>query len=237
MNEMKNEDQLTLITGTSRGIGKFLAEYYVNKGHKVIGCSRSESSISLDGYEHFATSVSDEKGVKNIFRVIRNKYGYIHNLINNAGIASMNHTLLTPISTVHKVMDTNIIGTFLFSVEAAKLMQKRNYGRIVNLSTVATPLKLEGEAIYSASKAAIVSLTQIMAREFAEWNITVNAVGPTPVETDLIKSVPKEKMDRLLERQAISRFGTFEDIVNVIDFYLRQASGFITGQNLYLGGV
>jgi 3-oxoacyl-[acyl-carrier protein] reductase len=102
---------------------------------------------------------------------------------------------------------------------------------------VATPLKLEGEAVYAASKAAIVSLTEVMARELAEFGITVNALGPTPVETDLIRNVPKDKIDRLLARQAIARFGTFEDIANVIDFYIRPESDFVTGQNIYLGGV
>jgi 3-oxoacyl-[acyl-carrier protein] reductase len=96
---------------------------------------------------------------------------------------------------------------------------------------------LEGEAIYAASKAAIVSLTEVLARELAEFGVTVNAVGPTPVQTDLIRSVSKEKINRLLARQAIHRFGTFEDIANVIDFYLRKESEFITGQNIYLGGV
>jgi len=73
--------------------------------------------------------------------------------------------------------------------------------------------------------------------ELADFGITVNAVGPTPVETDLIRSVPREKMDRLLARQAIQRFGTFEDISNVIDFFIRKESDFVTGQNIYLGGV
>jgi 3-oxoacyl-[acyl-carrier protein] reductase len=129
------------------------------------------------------------------------------------------------------------VGTFLFCREAARLMQKNKYGRIINFSTVATPLKLEGEAIYAASKAAIVSLTEVMAREFAEFGITVNAVGPTPIKTDLIRSVPQDKMDRLIARQAIQRYGTFEDVANVIDFFLRPESDFITGQNIYLGGV
>jgi 3-oxoacyl-[acyl-carrier protein] reductase len=102
---------------------------------------------------------------------------------------------------------------------------------------VATPIKLDGEAAYAASKAAVGSLTEVLAREFASFGVTVNSVGPTPVPTDLIKNVPKEKMDRLLARQAIPRFGTFDDIVNVVDFYLRPESGFVTGQNLYLGGV
>ena len=134
-------------------------------------------------------------------------------------------------------MNTNAKGTFIFSREAFKLMKKNKYGRIVNFATVATPLKLDGEAIYAASKAAIITLTQIMAKEFAGEGITVNAIGPTPVQTDLIKNVPAEKIHRLLNLQSIHRFGEFKDIANVIDFYLNKESDFITGQVIYLGGI
>ena len=231
------DQPITLITGTRKGIGKFLAEHYVRQGHLVIGCSRSEIDWSLGGYEHYIADVADEAAVKRLFSAIRKKYGRLDHLINNAGVASMNHCILTPLSTVHNVLNTNVVGTFLFCREAAKLMQKRRYGRIVNFSTVAVPLKLEGEAIYAASKAAIISLTEVLARELAEFGITVNSVGPTPVETDLIRSVPEDKLDALLARLAIPRLGTFQDIANVIDFYLRKESAFITGQTIYLGGV
>lgn len=228
---------VTLVTGTSRGIGRYLAEYFVQHGHHVIGCSRGDIDWSVDEYAHYVADVSDEKAVKRLFSNVRKAYGRLDNLINNAGIASMNHSLLTPLSTVHDVLNTNLVGTFLFCREAAKLMKTKNFGRIVNFTTVAVPLKLEGEAVYVASKAAILSLTQVLAKEFAEFGITVNAVGPVPVETDLIRSVPGEKIERLLSRQAIRRFGTFEDIVNVVEFYLKPESDFITGQNLYLGGI
>jgi len=228
---------VTLITGTRKGIGKYLAEHYVKNGHHVIGCSRSAADWELPHYTHIEADVSDEKAVKILFRHIRENYGYLDNLINNAGIASMNHFMLTPTSAVENILKTNVIGTFLFSREAAKLMVKKKYGRIINFTTVATPLKLAGEAIYAASKAAIYSMTEVLARELAEYNITVNAIGPTPIETDLIRSVPAEKMQQLIARQAIRRLGTFEDVSNVIDFYLRKESDFITGQNLYLGGI
>jgi 3-oxoacyl-[acyl-carrier protein] reductase len=231
------DNPVTLITGTRVGIGKFLAEHYVRCGHHVIGCSRGSVEWALEGYEHFVADVSDENAVKIMFSSVRKKYGRLDHLINNAGVASMNHSLLTPLSTVHGIFNTNVVGTFLLSREAAKLMKRNNYGRIVNFTTVAVPLKLAGEAAYVASKAAVLSLTEVMAREFAEFGITVNAVGPVPVETDLIRSVPKDKIDRLLARQAIPRLGKFEDVANVIDFYLRKESGFVTGQNLYLGGV
>ncbi len=227
----------TLITGTRKGIGKYLAQYYLSNGHHVVGCSRNDADWSQDGYEHFATDVSNEENVKKIFKHLRKKYGCLHHLINNAGVAAMNHSLLTPMATVRKMLSTNVAGTFLFCREAAKLMQKNKFGRIINLSSVAVPLKLEGESIYAASKAAIVSLTAVLSKELAEFGITVNAIGPTPIQTDLIQGVPAEKLNELIGRQAIKRFGNFNDISNVIDFYIKPESDYITGQVINLGGV
>ncbi|MCW6035949.1 SDR family oxidoreductase [Spirulina subsalsa FACHB-351] len=231
------EAPITLITGTRKGIGYFLAQYYSKAGHIVIGCSRHTIDWELPHYEHYQVDVANEEQVKLLFSSIRKKYQRLDNLINNAGIASMNHALVTPISTVEKVLNTNVIGTFLFCREGAKLMKKNHYGRIVNFTTIAVPLKLAGEAIYVASKAAVLSLTEVLAKEFADLGITVNAVGPVPIETDLIRAVPPAKIQALLNQQAIKRFGTFEDVANVIDFFLRPESNFITGQHLYLGGV
>lgn len=228
---------VTLITGTRKGIGKYLVEHYVRQGHQVIGCSREAADWQLSGYTHVCADVSDENAVRKIMTLIRKTYGQLDHLINNAGIASMNHFLLTPLETAEKIFQTNLMGSFLFCREAAKLMVPKQFGRIVNFTTVATPLKLEGEAIYAASKAAIFSMTEVVARELASLGITVNSVGPTPIETDLIRSVPKEKMDSLIAKQAIKRFGTFDDVANVIDFFLRKESAFVTGQNIYLGGV
>lgn len=231
------DHQVMVITGTRKGIGRALAEHYASKGWKVIGCSRAPFASDLVNYEHYCLDVADENAVKNMFADIRRNHGRLDVLINNAGIASMNHILLTPASTAKSILDTNVIGTFLFCREAARLMQKTKFGRIINFSTVAVPLKLEGEAIYAASKAAILTLTQILSRELADFGITVNAIGPTPIKTDLIRSVPDEKINKLLESQAIHRFGDFSDVINVIDFFIKPESNFITGQVIYLGGV
>jgi len=149
----------------------------------------------------------------------------------------MNHALLTPLETVQRIMNTNVSGTFLFCREAAKLMKKNFFGRIVNFTSIATPLKLEGEAIYAASKAAVITLTQILARELAEFNITVNALGPTPIQTDLIRAVPPEKIAALISKQAIRRFGEFRDISHLIDFFIHPESDFVTGQVIFMGGI
>jgi 3-oxoacyl-[acyl-carrier protein] reductase len=228
---------VTLITGTRKGIGRFLAEHYVALGHRVIGCSREAPDWEHGSYTHVQADVTDEAQVNELFARVRRDFKRVDHLLNNAGIASMNHSLLTPFATVRRVMETNLGGTFLFSREAAKLMQRVKFGRIVNFSTVAVALKLEGEAAYVASKAAVEALTQVMARELGAFGVTVNAVGPVPIETDLIRAVPREKIAQLVDRQAIKRLGTYADVANVCDFFLKPDSAFITGQVIYLGGV
>jgi 3-oxoacyl-[acyl-carrier protein] reductase len=226
-----------LITGTSRGIGRGLAEYYLAKGDIVCGCSRAPASFDHQNYSHFELDVSNEGAVVAMVRAITRTHGRIDGLLNNAGIASMNHALLSTTATAQAIFATNFHGTFLFCREVAKTMVRRKTGRIVNFATVATPLRLEGESLYAASKAAVESFTEVLARELGPTGVTVNAVGPTPVPTDLIKSVPRAKMDALLARQAIRRFGAISDVINVVDFFLLPQSDFITGQIIYLGGV
>ncbi len=228
---------IVLITGTSKGIGKSLAEHYLDVGWAVIGCSRSPATIEHSAYTHYSLDATDEAAVVRMVRQIARGHGRIDALINNAGIAAMNALTTTPSASALRVMNTNFQSTFLCTREVAKVMMRVRSGRIVNFSTVAVPLRLEGEAVYAASKSAVETLTRVSARELGGFNVTVNAIGPTPVETDLIKAVPKAKIDALLARQSIARLGTFADISNVTDFFLSPASAFVTGQVIYLGGV
>jgi 3-oxoacyl-[acyl-carrier protein] reductase len=229
--------QIILITGTRKGIGRYLAEYYLSLENVVIGCSRFDSDLYHSNYKHFCLDIKDEKKVKDLFCYIKKTYGKLDILINNAGIASLNHSILTPLSTVEKLFQTNVFGCFLFSREASKLMKKNSFGRIINFSSIAVPINLEGEAIYAASKIAVEKLTKIMAKEVGNWGITINCIGPTPIDTDLIRAVPKNKIDKLLDQQAIKRLGSYGDVSNAIDFFIRKESSFITGQIIYLGGL
>lgn len=229
--------KVVLITGARKGIGRELSIHYLLKGYTVIGCSRGESDLEDENYKHFCLDVSDEKSVVKMVRGVKKEFGAIDILINNAGVASMNHFLTTSTSSVSKVFETNFLGAFIVSREVSKVMMKQKKGRIVNFTTVASALRLEGEAIYAASKSAVENFTQTIAKELSAYNITVNAIGPTPIETDLIKTVPKDKLDELLEKQSIKRFGTFEDVKNVVDFFVDDRSDFITAQVVYLGGV
>lgn len=227
---------IAIVTGTRKGLGKFIAQKLLASGWLVVGCSRRPADWEAPGYTHHELDVGDEAAVVKLVRETAAAHGRIDALVNNAGIAGMNHLLLTPASTVEKLFHTNFLGSFLFLREVAKIMSRQKQGRIVNFTTVATALDLEGEAVYAASKAAVESLTRVAARELGQNGITVNAVGPTPVATDLIKLVPEAKIHDLVQRQAIRRLGTETDVWNVVEFYLRPESEFITGQIIYLGG-
>lgn len=226
-----------VITGTYKGIGKQLAEYYLEKGHTVCGCSRHESSIEHMNYYHFVVDVTDETQVNAFARNVKKSISHVDALINNAGIASMNHFLMTPIETAKRLMDVNYFGNINMIRAFINLLKKSEHGRIVNFSSVAVPLALDGELAYSSSKAAVENMTHVLAKEISAFGVTVNSIGPTPIRTDLIAKVPEEKLNRILDSQAIHRFGEFSDVINVIDFYLNPNSDFITGQVIYLGGI
>lgn len=225
-----------VVTGTRKGLGKSIAAHWLGLGWRVCGCSRGKASLEHPDYRHHQLDVADERAVRAMMRDTVKAWGTVNALVNNAGIASMNHLVTTPLTSAESLLRTNVLGSFVCMREAAKAMRRNGSGRIVNFSTVAVPLALEGEALYAASKAAVETLTQVAARELAPWKITVNAVGPGPVDTGLIAGVPRERIDALTSRQAIQRLGTAADIINVIDFYLRPESAFVTGQVLYLGG-
>jgi 3-oxoacyl-[acyl-carrier protein] reductase len=226
-----------LITGTSRGIGEALAEHYLAAGDHVVGCGRSASSLSHERYTHCTLDVTDSGAVDRLFKDLKQRFKTLDVLINNAGVASMNAVALTPVEVARRVMETNFISAFNFTRESIRMMRKSPAARIVNISTVAVPLRLEGEAVYAASKSALETFTRIAAKEVAPFGITCNAVGPCPIRTKLTAGVPDTKIQTIIDAQAVRRWAVPADVVNVIDFFLRPESAMVTGQVVYLGGV
>jgi 3-oxoacyl-[acyl-carrier protein] reductase len=226
-----------LVTGASRGIGEALARHCLAQGDRVIGCSRKAAAIEHERYCHYSLDVTDDEAVARLFATVRTEFRTLDVLINNAGIASMNAIALTPLDAARRVIETNFLSTFSFTRAALRLMRGSAAGRIVNLSTVAVPLRLEGEAAYAASKSAVETFTRIAAREVAPFGITCNAVGPSPIRTALTAGVPEGKIEAILAAQAIHRWAELEDVVNVVDFFLRPESRMVTGQVIYLGGI
>jgi 3-oxoacyl-[acyl-carrier protein] reductase len=231
------EGQTVLITGASRGIGAHLAADFRAEGAWVAACARSlEESEDAQGWSS-SVDMTYEKQVHGWIRQVYKRRGGIDVLINNAGAASMNMALLTPTASARKALELNYLAAFSASREAAKVMRRKKYGRIINLTTVAVPMRIEGEMSYAASKAALEMATRFMAAEFAPWGITCNLVGPSPVDTDLIRGVGKERLEALLQRIPNKSMAQMEDVAYAIKVFARRESGQLTAQVLYLGGV
>jgi 3-oxoacyl-[acyl-carrier protein] reductase len=226
-----------LVTGASRGIGEALARHLLERGDRVIGCGRGDASIEHDRYSHRRVDVTNEADVRTLFDQVRREYQHLDCVINNAGVASMNPIALMPYSAAKNIVDVNFLGTFLFTNAAIRLLRKSTCARIVNVTTVAVPLRLEGEAVYAASKSAVETFTRVAARELGPMGITCNAIGPSPIRTRLIQGVPDHKLSALVQRQAVPKWAEAADVINVVEFFLKPESGLITGQVVYLGGI
>jgi len=227
-----------IITGTSKGIGKYLAEYYVVKGFQVVGCSRSVIDFELDNYQHFNLDVSDESAVKMMFTKIRKRYGRLDVLINNAGIASKNHVLLSSLKEVQDLLNSNFVGTFLFCRESVKLMKINNFGRIISLSSIHVPLAMEGTALYGATKAAIEQFSKVLAREVFQFGINVNILSLSIVkDTGMENSLTDEIKHKILSKTVSKAELGINDVINAINFIIDEKNKMFTNQILCLGGV
>ncbi len=233
---MKATNFTILITGASKGIGAEIVFHYLSLGHTIISISRN-SSVVHENHIQYVADITKEAEVMNVISDLKAKRTKIDVLINNAGIASMNFMISTPLSTVMEVFNTNVFGLFLLTREVSKMMISKNYGRIINFSSVSVPMHLEWQSVYASSKAAVEEFTRIIAKELAPFNITANILGPNPYETDLIKKIPDVNLSSVIQQQAIKRKGEINDIIHCIDFFINERSQCITGQTIYINGV
>ena len=185
-----------LITGTSQGLGRALAERLLADGWTVHGFARGKQALAHERFTAHAVDVTDEAAVRAAVATIAES-GRIDLLINNAAAASLNAFLLTPGSVAENLMRVNYLGTFHCLQAVGKVMVRQRGGLVVNLTTVAVPLALEGEAAYVASKAAVEALTKVTAKEFATQGVRVVALGFGPVDTRLTRAVPKAMLAKI----------------------------------------
>lgn len=226
-----------IITGTRTGIGRQLAEHYTSQGYQVIGCSRKTTDFRSKNYHHFCLDITNEVDVKAFFKTILKTYKRLDILINNAAISSENIVLLTPKRAIEEVLAINFTGTVLFCREACRLMQKKKFGRIINISSFQVPLGMIGSSIYGASKAAVEQFTKVLAQEVFSWGITVNIVSLSVVKNSGMAEVLGEEVQSLLEQTISKSIVHLNDIVYAIDFLASAKSHIITNQTLYLGGI
>ena len=222
-----------VVTGASRGIGRYCAERLQKTGYRVIGLARTQRDEAP--FDMRLCDVTDVDSVKAAFADLRRDRSLCA-LINAAGVASMNLTLTTPADTVRRIVETNLVGTIYCCQAAVPSMIRRGNGRVVNFSTIAVPLALKGEAPYVASKAGVEGFTRTFAREMADHGITVNAIAPGPIKTDLISKVPQDKIDDVVRQQILQRQAEPEDVFDLITLLLSAQSSMITGEVLHLGG-
>lgn len=225
---------IALITGTSRGLGRALAEHLLAMGWTVHGWARSPHAWSHPQFHPTSLDVADELAVTAAVGQVIATSGRIDLLVNNAGGAAMNALLLTPAATAAALMRTNYLGTFHCLQAVGKVMVRQRVGRIVNLTTVAVPLALAGEAAYVASKAAVEALTRVAASELATQGVHVTAVGFGPIDTDLTRAVGTARL-AVLNTQIQRPAGT--SLAEAVAFLSStwEGAGWPSGTIRYLG--
>lgn len=233
-----HQTPVALVTGSSRGLGLGIAEHFLRQGYKVVGCSRSPSTLEWEGYEHTILDVGEEQQVWKWVTGVARSHRRIDVVVNNAGLlppAAL--AMATPSEVAEAAIRTNYLATFAVCREAGKVMLQRRFGRIINISTIATGLHMEGASAYLASKSAMVEFSKVLAKELAPAGITANVVAVSLLETDMTATLSIEARQRYLDSFTIKRLATVEDVCNVVSFFASEASGYLTGQVVNLGFV
>jgi len=235
-----------LVTGASRGLGKAIALRLSDMGSKVAINYLSQetkakdvmSSIISQGGEAIAApaDVRDSEQVKNMIRQVTDKWGQIDILINNAGITRDNLLLRMSDEAWDSVIDTNMRGAYLCSKFALRSMMNQGWGRIVNIASVAGLSGNVGQSNYAASKGGLIAFTKSLARELGPRNITVNAVAPGFIITEMTDKLPPESKESVLSQVSLQRLGTPEDIADAVAFLSSNRASYITGQVINVDG-
>jgi len=234
------KNKIVLITGSSRGVGLEIANYYLNNNAIVIGLSRGVSSIDNLNYYHYELDLSKSEEIGSTFRIIAKNHKRIDIVINNAAVLTSQYSMIMPLQNAIDMVNVDLLAVFFVSREAAKLMRKNSYGRIINISSMAASLEPIGDSLYAACKVGVHTLANVMAKEFASMNVTCNTIAITAIETDMLNQhspTAQIKIKGIIDSLPIPRMAVIDDILNVLDFFSSERSSYITAQIIYLGGI
>lgn len=231
------EGKFALVTGSRRGIGRLIAEHLLQHGARVAGFARGEATFEHANYVHFQVDVGDPASVQRGFAALKKVTDTVHIVVNNAAVLTSQYAMIMSPAAAQAMINTNLLGTFMVSREASKMMRKAKWGRIINIGSMAASLEPIGDSVYAACKAGVSTLANVMARELAPLNVTCNTLGVSGIKTDMLDQLPKDKIAAVIAGLPLPRFAEPDDILNVIDFFASERSAYITAQTVFLGGV
>ena len=242
---MSLNNEIALVTGASRGIGKAIAAELGNRGATVVGTATSAKgaegiTTALSASGHRGTgkvlNVTDPDSIAVLMKSIQEEFGAPTILVNNAGITRDNLLMRMKDDEWDSVIETNLTSAFRMSKACLRGMMKAKHGRIVTITSVIAATGNPGQANYAATKAGVIGFTKSLAREIGSRGVTVNAVAPGFIDTDMTRELPEAQQRALLEQIPLGRLGAVEDIANAVAFLCSAEAAYITGETIHVNG-
>lgn len=236
------QGKVALVTGASRGIGRAIAERLIEQGAYVFGTATSENGAdAISGYlgdmgQGLVLNVTDNESISACFDAIKAEKGSVDILVNNAGITKDNVFMRMKDEEWQDVLETNLTSLFRISKAVIRTMMKKRDGRIINIGSVVGTMGNGGQANYAAAKAGLLGFTKSLAREVASRNITVNAVAPGFIETDMTHALDDGQREAIMSQVPMQRLGSPSEIAATVAFLASPAAAYITGETIHVNG-